>query len=590
MAKKKAKKEKKQYFNDLLLPIIFTLCVLPFTVRLKEYDYGYDGYAWHSEYSVLQDLYTYYRMWFFLIVVAIAAIVLAFRMALYKEKNKSARVFIPFAVYLGFAALSGIFSANSKAAWLGNIPDMEGFFVLTGYGLIAFYTYQILETERDYTTVYKGMEISFVLMSVIGWLQVFKKDPILFPAIQRLIMSEEYYEYYEGQMYNVFTGNNVSLSLYNPNYAVIYLIMFACVFAAGTLYAKEKKQKLISAILLTDALILTWFTYSRAGLVALLVTGVICIVVYFKGTGAKRLGYALGAAGGLLVLAVALAAIDLVAFDGHYVHRMIDTRKDDQLENILTTEQGVQLDYGGESFLLTLAEGETGTLLWVTDGTGTECAAVTEDDEEYRLPIAAECEVSIAQLDDRTCIFLQMYDNLLTFAKEGDTYVYVTTWGKEDQMVAVEHVDAGGLEYLGSGRIYIWTRILPMLKHYLLLGSGPDTFAEVFPQNDYAGKLVYAENPARIIERAHNDYLMKWVQTGLLSVVSLIVFYIFILKKGGIFFKREGFEHSSKNIMAFGCLLGCAAYMVCGMFSDSTLYTSPVFYVFAGIVLSASDR
>ena len=83
-AKKKAKKEKKQYFNDLLLPIIFTLCVLPFTVRLKEYDYGYGDYAWHSEYSVLQDLYTYYRMWFFLIIVAFATIVLLFRMALYK--------------------------------------------------------------------------------------------------------------------------------------------------------------------------------------------------------------------------------------------------------------------------------------------------------------------------------------------------------------------------------------------------------------------------------------------------------------------------------------------------------------------------
>ena len=112
----------------------------------------------------------------------------------------------------------------------------------------------------------------------------------------------------------------------------------------------------------------------------------------------------------------------------------------------------------------------------------------------------------------------------------------------------------------------------------------------MFPQNDYAGKLVYAENPARIMERAHNDYLMKWVQTGLLSVAALIVFYIFILKKGGIFFKREGWERSTKNIVAFGCLLGCVAYMVCGLFSDSTLYTSPAFYVFAGIVLSATNK
>lgn len=587
--RKKIKKEKKQYFNDLLLPIIFTLCVLPFTVRLKEYEYGYSDYAWHSDESVLQDLFTYYRMWFFLTIVAVAIVVLLFRMGLYREKNKSAKVFIPFAVYLGLVALSCVFSVNPKAAWLGNIPDMEGFLVLAGYGIIAFYTYQIMETERDYATVYKGMEISFVLMSVIGWMQVFMKDPLLFPFVQKLIMSEEYYEYYEGQMYNVFTGNNVSLSLYNPNYAVIYLIMFACVFAAGTLYSKEKRQKIISAVLLIDALILTWFTYSRAGLVVLLVVAALCIVACFKGNSAKNLWYALYLAGGLLALVGAFAAIDLAVFDGHYVHRMIDAKKDNQLKDILTTGQGVQIDYGDESFLLSLTEEGEETVLQVTDAAGAEHVVLTEADEEYRLPIATECEVSVAQWDDRPCIFLYMYDNLLTFTKEGDSYVYITSWGKEDQMVAVEHVDAGGLEYLGSGRVYIWTRIIPMLKRYLLIGSGPDTFAEVFPQNDYAGKLVYAENPARIIERAHNDYLMKWVQTGLLSVGALITFYIFILKKGGIFFKREGWEHSTKNIVAFGCLLGCVAYMVCGLFSDSTLYTSPVFYVFAGIVLSATN-
>lgn len=41
-----------------------------------------------------------------------------------------------------------------------------------------------------------------------------------------------------------------------------------------------------------------------------------------------------------------------------------------------------------------------------------------------------------------------------------------------------------------------------MLKHDILKGSGPDTFAEVFPQNDYAGKMIYAESTGRIMERA----------------------------------------------------------------------------------------
>ena len=139
--KKKVKKKEKQYFNDLLLPIIVTLCILPFTVRLQEYEYGYSKYAWHSPESVMQDLYTYYRMCFFLVIVCLTFVVLIFRMGLYKERNKPVKIFIPFLVYLGFAALSCIFSVNPKAAWLGNFVDLEGFFVLAGYGIIAFYTY-----------------------------------------------------------------------------------------------------------------------------------------------------------------------------------------------------------------------------------------------------------------------------------------------------------------------------------------------------------------------------------------------------------------------------------------------------------------
>lgn len=584
--KKIAKKKEKQYFNDLLIPIIFTLCILPFTVRLKEYEYGYSKYAWHSPESVMQDLYTYYRMWLFLIIVCLAFVVLIFRMGLYKEKNKPVKIFIPFLVYLGFTALSCVFSVNPKAAWLGNFVDMEGFFVLAGYGIIAFYTYQIMETERDYAAVLKGVEISFVIMSVIGWMQVFMKAPLQFPFVQKLIMSGEYYEYYEGEMYSVFTGNNVSLSLYNPNFAVIYLIMFACVFAVNALLAESRKQRIVSAILLADALILTWFTYSRAGLVALLIVAVLFAVIYIKRKDGKKLKFILYAAGGAVVIAIAFVAVDLIVFDGHYMNRLIDEKKDNQLKSILTTSEGVEINYGEDSFLLQIAEEGEQEVLNVIDTEDNICATLRDEEDSYLLPISTECEIDYFEWDGENSIFVSMYDNLLTFTKRDSEYIYVTTWGKEDQMVEVDHVDAGGLEYLGSGRVYIWTRILPMLKKYLLVGSGPDTFAEVFPQNDYSGKLVYAENPARIMERAHNDYLMKWVQTGLVSVVALLVFYILTLKKGYRFYKDGKWACSTKNLLALGCLLGCVAYMVCGLFSDSTLYTSPVFYVFMGIVLS----
>jgi O-antigen ligase len=578
------RKTKKQYFNDLLLPIIFTLCILPFTVRLREYEYGYSKYAWHSDESVMQDLYTWYRMWLFLVIAALALVVLLFRMGLYKEKNKPVRVFLPFGIYLVFVALSCLFSINPSAAWLGNFVDLEGFFVLAGYGLIAFYTYQIMSEERDYSAVFRGMEISFAIMSVIGWMQIFGKDPLSFPFVQRLVMSEEYYDYYEGTMYSIFSGNNVSLSLYNPNYAVIYLIMFAAVFAVFRLFSKEKRQRIISGVLLLDALILTWFTYSRAGLVALAVVLVLGAVILIRKKAASAAKYVLGLIGGVAVLAAAFVAVDLLAFGGHYVNRLVDEKKDNGLKSILTTDEGVQINYGDDSYLLQV-EGDS---LIVRGTDGTECAVLTDAGDSYVLPIGTESEIDYFVIDGEKTIWVELYDNALTFTERDGEYIYETSWGKEDRMVEVAHADAGGLEYLGSGRVYIWTRIVPLLRKYILVGSGPDTFAEVYPQNDYAGKLVYAGTPARIIERAHNDYLMKWVQTGLLSVAALLAFYFLLLKKGFAYFGDGAWMCSTKNLLALGCLLGCVAYMVCGLFSDSTLYTSPVFYVFAGIVLSVA--
>jgi hypothetical protein len=397
-------------------------------------------------------------------------------------------------------------------------------------------------------------------------------------------------------MYRTFSGNNVSLSLYNPNYAVIYLMMFAAVFAVFLLFSEEKKQRILSGVFLLDALVLTWFTYSRAGLVALAVVLVLCVIIYIKKKMfLKRkteaiLKHVFGIAGGVIGISAIFVMVDLLAFGGHYVNRLIDEKKDSNLKSICTTSDGVEINYGEESYLLSMEEDGETPVLRIRGTDGEECAVLTDSKDSYSLPIGTECEINFFEVDGENTIWMEMYDNLLTFVKRDGEYIYETSWGKEDQMVEVPHANAGGLEYLGSGRVYIWTRIVPLLKKYIFVGSGPDTFAEVFPQNDYSGKLVYAETPARIIERAHNDYLMKWVQTGVLSVVALLAFYFLFLKKGFAYFGDGAWMCSGKNLLALGCLFGCVAYMVCGLFSDSTLYTSPVFYVFVGIVLSVVNK
>ena len=90
------------------------------------------------------------------------------------------------------------------------------------------------------------------------------------------------------------------------------------------------------------------------------------------------------------------------------------------------------------------------------------------------------------------------------------------------------------------------------------------------------------------MEGAHNAYLMHWVQTGLLSLIALLVFYGIFMKKCFQYYRDCGLD-TMRDKLGFGCFLGCIGYLVCSFFSDSTLYTTPIFYVFAGIALAAAD-
>ena len=77
-------------------------------------------------------------------------------------------------------------------------------FVLLGFCLVAFYSYQIMEKERDYQTVILGLVITFLLISIPGWRQVFKHGLLNELWMQRLVMSEEQFAVYGGEIADLF--------------------------------------------------------------------------------------------------------------------------------------------------------------------------------------------------------------------------------------------------------------------------------------------------------------------------------------------------------------------------------------------------
>lgn len=563
---KKAKAEKG--FRDLLIPILLILCIMPFVVYLAEYDFGYGKYTWHSDYSIAQDLYAYYRSYFFVIVAIFGAIVMFFYLALYADKRKNVKIFIPLVVYMLMVILSTICSVNKSASLSGNYYQFQSMFVLLGYVIMCFYSYQIMEKEQDYKCIFHGILIVFAVLAIVGIFQLFKMDLLNFRWAQRLIMSKEQYDVYGGELQTIFTGNNVFLTLFNPNYAGVYLTMVIGVMGVMAYSETRKKQKIWYILITLMAFVFMWYTYSRATLISVTVGLVVFLLLLGKKNIHKGVKYAI-----LVIFSLLIVLIIADGWNGFkYMSRMVDMKKDGNLESILTKKDGVYVTYDETTYQLCMEEERI----------------IVYDEKEglVNLSFSEDAIVTLIFWEEEPLMYLQIGKYEFAFGFNSDGYYYYTENGKNDQLVEIKKVDFHGLEYLGSGRLYIWSRTIPLLSKYLLIGSGPDTFAEVFPQNDYVGKVVYADTGTRIMERPHNDFLSHWVQTGGLSLLSLLAFNICFIRKCFKKFQKSNLD-SWKERLGCGCFIGCICYFVSCIFNDGTLYTSPIFWVFAGIALSA---
>ena len=574
--------KKKRHFNDLLVPVILTVCILPFVTRMAVYDYGYSKYDWHSDNSILEDFYTYYKINIFYVILFFAAAILVLRLLLYRQKTKSWKIFIPLFSYGLFAIISTICSVNIWNSITGHFVDGEGIGVILGYIVIAFYSYQIMVEENDYKTLINAITVMFLCESEGGWCQVFKHDLLNYEWMQKIVMNSEQFKNYGGTVSDIFTGNNVYLTLGNPNYAAEFLVMFDCVFAVMAIYSNSKKETVKYIILLADSLILTWYTYTRTAIVSLIVTAIMVIIFGTMKTvrtknisGVLSKGKMYAFVGGVICgTVIVLVTVDYIS-GSRYSGRIIDSKKDNRLELIETESDGVKILFEGKVYRFNIQD--------VLQNEG--------GDNKYSLPFDAEGYVEVQNDGAQDVLVICFEGNILEFVYDNqqDKYLYRSSWGKDVDMKDVPKIDFGGYEYLGSGRLYIWSRIIPKLGTYIIKGSGPETFAEIFPQDDYTGKIIYAGKPARIIERAHNDYIMKWVQNGFIAMISMVGFYIIFIRKCINGYLNMSFG-SVRDMLGYGSFVACISYMVCGLFIDSTIYVTPVFFVFVGVALSAVNQ
>jgi len=120
-----------------------------------------------------------------------------------------------------------------------------------------------------------------------------------------------------------------------------------------------------------------------------------------------------------------------------------------------------------------------------------------------------------------------------------------------------------------------------LLKKNFFLGSGADTFIIEFPQHDY----VDAYNSGyydQLISKPHCWYLQAGVQTGVISLLAIIVFYIMYFGQSVILYSKKVYDSYMAKV-GVAIFLGTIGYMIAGLTNDSSITVAPVFWTVIGM-------
>jgi putative inorganic carbon (HCO3(-)) transporter len=136
----------------------------------------------------------------------------------------------------------------------------------------------------------------------------------------------------------------------------------------------------------------------------------------------------------------------------------------------------------------------------------------------------------------------------------------------------------------GSGslaqHLYIWQRVVQLIRARPLLGWGLETLGAVFPYDRKSLVRYFGLRPVTV-DRAHNDVLQVAVSVGIPGALAYVGFWALVAAAGVRAWRRHA---GSGRLLAAAWLAGLAAYLLQAQFSFSTVAVTPLVWLMAGAV------
>lgn len=575
--------------NYALIPLLLVLFALPLVVRLYQFDNGLSEFSWAPDIPSL-DVFLYYKSIWLMVLGTVMAIGVGVRLAFQRSraeyKNELWLYFL--GGYGLLALLSTLFSDYRSFGFSGIQDQFESVWVILAYCVLTFYASGTVRRENDLRAVRLTLAALLAVLCVLGLTQLTGHDFFESSAGLQLIVPERL-SYYMDKLEFGFSGSRthqVYMTLYNPNYVGMFASLMTPVCTAFFCGSKDWKRKLLWSVLTLLLLVCTFGSGSKS----FLITFALCAVVAAVFCRRAVLRHWKLLIAFLLALLVAgtcyFSYVKLNPFQ--YVKNAMTLQKSIYaFEDIRFSETDIMIRYNGEELHATYLV-ENGTpYLFCFDDTG---ASVPYEIREDNWFVTADPRYSSLYFrflsgDEENPLIGDLYlsniDTNIYFVSTDAGYRLFTNAGKVGEADYPETAIFTGYDRFASGRGYLWSRSIPLLKNSFLLGTGADTFSIIFPQNDVVGKVnnrIYTTT----VTKPHSLYLQIGVQHGVLALLCFLTVCGFYLVQSFRLYWKDRFTDGT-HWFGFGIMLGVLGYLISGITNDSTITVAPLFWALLGI-------
>ncbi len=585
-----------------IIPLLLIIAIVPLIMYVKTIVLSDAGNLYWDGNDTHYDIFSYYKMVNLLVFTVFGLLMYLFtkRDNPFSE-NESKIYYIPMGIFIIVAFLSALFSEYKAVSFGGFLDRYEGLFVLIAYIIILFLAMNGFREETAIKALFICLLSSAFILTLLGALQFFGIDYFKLDLVQKLITPETLQA--NGGINATFGVKTIFTTLYNPNYVGSYTAMLLPIVIVFLIFVKKNSHRIALAILLCTTALCWVGCDSRAGMFGGIFSLVIITVMFRKKIVAHKKIAAIA-----VVLAVAAVIVFNFTTGGSITNKISNmmtlgtkvesTEEKTKIEKGIAGIKDISMDSEGvfiktdkgtlqvilkENKIKIIDENEneikysvTNNTIGRNDDTSISSSTITIDDSRFgdmRLEVYSQKGmVEIYNKDYKLFDFILTKEGLRSTSNRWMIY-------RNDK--DLESFGFTGNETMGSGRGYIWSRSLPLLKKTILWGNGPDTYAIFFPQYDYLGKLITYENGGIFVDKAHNYYMQTAINTGIVSLLALLTIFVMYFVTSIKIYIREKYD-GLLSYSGLACFAAFCGYIVTAIFNDSVVSVAPVFWTLLG--------